>query len=192
VPIVAFWTIAGLRAAFLGPADRRVNWVFRVIHGKPGWEESAATRIWVLLWALVLTLGCVALIQVIASPGMSGLRNASIQVFVGASLCLLLTDAFFLNVKTVPFTGVRSASSMNLAFVLIQYFGLFPPLVLFTLGIEDWLQVSVVHLLAAAALVVGAHLELLRRHRKILCDSAGLIDLDDDEEEFPQRLGLRY
>jgi hypothetical protein len=192
VPIVAFWTIAGLRGAFLGPADRRVNWIFRVIHGKPGWDESAATRIWVLLWALVLTLGCVALSQVIAPPGLSGWRNASIQVFVGASLSLLLTDAFFLNVKTVPFTGVRSASSMNLAFVLIQYFGLFPPLVLFTLGVEDWLHVSVGHLLAAAVLVVGAHFELLRRHRKTLCDSAGLIDLEDDEEEFPQRLGLRY
>ena len=130
VPIIAFWTVAGLRAAFLGPADRRVNWLFRVIHGKPGWDESTATRIWVLIWALALTLGSVALTHAVAPPALRGWRSLGLQLFAGASLCLLLTDAFFLNVKTVPFTGTRSAASMNLAYVLIQYFGLFPPLVL--------------------------------------------------------------
>ena len=34
VPIAAFWTIAGLRNAFLSPADRRGGWIFRVILGK--------------------------------------------------------------------------------------------------------------------------------------------------------------
>ncbi len=192
VPIVAFWTVAGLRAAFLGPADRRVNWLFRVIHGKPGWDESAATRLWVLLWALLLTLGSVALIHTVASPGLRDWRSFGIQLFAGASLCLLLTDAFFLNVKTVPFTGTRPAASMNLAYVLIQYFGLFPPLVLISLSLEDWISISTTHLLIAAVVVVVAHLELLRRHRKILHDSVSLLDVDDDEEEFPQRLGLRY
>jgi hypothetical protein len=192
VPIIAFWTVAGLRAAFLGPADRRVNWLFRTIHGKPGWEESAATRMWVLLWALALTLGSVALIHAVAPPPLSGWKSFGLQLFAGASLCLLLTDAFFLNVKTVPFTGTRSAASMNLAYVLIQYFGLFPPLVLITLGLEDWIVVGIGHLLIAIAVVIAAHVELLRRHRKILKDSTSLLDVDDDEEEFPQRLGLRY
>ena len=70
VPIIAFWTVAGLRAAFLGPADRRVNWIFRIIHGKPGWDESTATRMWVLIWALALTLGSIALIHLVAPPGL--------------------------------------------------------------------------------------------------------------------------
>ena len=35
VPIAAFWTIAGLRTAFLSPADRRGGWIFRVILGGP-------------------------------------------------------------------------------------------------------------------------------------------------------------
>ena len=104
----------------------------------------------------------------------------------------MLTDAFFLNVKTVPFTGTRSPASMNLAYVLIQYFGLFPPLILITLSLEDWMAVSRRNLLLAAIVVVLAHVELLRRHRKILWDSVNLLDVDDDEEEFPQRLGLRY
>ena len=99
VPIIAFWTVAGLRAAFLGPADRRVNWLFRVIHGKPGWDESAATRMWVLLWALLLTLGSVVLIHAVAPPALRDWRSFGIQLFAGASLCVLLTDAFFLNVE---------------------------------------------------------------------------------------------
>jgi hypothetical protein len=192
VPIISFWTVAGLRAAFLGPADRRVNWIFRIIHGKPGWDESAATRMWVLLWALTLTLGSIALARLIAPPDLRDWKEFGIQLFSGASLCLLLTDAFFLNVKTVPFTGKRSPGSMNLASVLIQYFGLFPPLVLITLSLEDWIADNAGHLLIALVVVAAAHLELLRRHRKILLDSVNLLDVDDDEEEFPQRLGLRY
>ncbi len=81
---------------------------------------------------------------------------------------------------------------MNLAYVLIQYFGLFPPLVLITLSLEDWIAVSTRNLLIAVVVVVVAHVELLRRHRKILSDSVSLLEVDDDEEEFPQRLGLRY
>ncbi len=192
VPIVAFWTVAGLRAAFLGAADRRVNWIFRIIHGKPGWDESAATRMWVLMWALALTLGSVELIHLVAPPELRDWKAFVIQIFTAVSLCLLLTDAFFLNVKTVPFTGRSTANSMNLAYVLIQYFGLFPPLVLIVLSIEDWIAISAGHLLLATVVVVAVHAELLRRQRRILSDSVSLLDVDDDEEEFPQRLGLRY
>ena len=192
VPIVAFWTVAGLRAAFLGPADRRVNWLFRIIHGKPGWEESAATRMWVLLTSLALTLGAVALIHTVAPSELREAKSLGIQVFTAASLCVLLTDAFFLTVKTVPFTGTRSPASMNLAYVLIQYFGLFPPLVLITLSLEDWIAASAAHWIAAVAVVAGAHLEMMRRHKRILWDSVALLEVDEDEEEFPQRLGLRY
>jgi hypothetical protein len=191
VPIVAFWTVAGLRAAFLGPADRRVNWIFRIIHGKPGWDESAATQIWVLLWALALTLASVALACAVAPPELRGRGRLGIQIFAAVSLCLLLTDAFFLNVKTIPFTAARAPGSMNLAYVLIQYFGLFPPLVLIALGLEDWIAVGVGHLLIATVAVAAGHLEL-RRRRKIVLDSLRLLDVDEDEEEFPQRLGLRY
>jgi len=192
VPIAAFWTVAGLRAAFLGPADRRVNWVFKAIHGKPGPEESAATRTWVLLGALAITLAALAVVHAVAPTELGGARGLALQGFVAASLCLLLTDAFFLNGKTIPFTGIRSPSSMNLAYVLIQYFGIFPPFVLLAVGAEEWLGAGAAHWLFGIAVVVAAHLELLRRHAQILRDSAHLPDAEDDEDEFPQRLGLRY
>jgi hypothetical protein len=40
--------------------------------------------------------------------------------------------------------------------------------------------------------IVAMHLVMLRIHRKNADYYSNLIDLDDDEEEFPQRLGLRY
>jgi uncharacterized membrane protein YwzB len=63
VPIAAFWAIAGLRTAFLSPMDKRGGWVFRVIMGKPGVEQLAATTLWILPCVLLLTLGMVALIS---------------------------------------------------------------------------------------------------------------------------------
>ena len=62
-PIVAFWTISGLRSAFLSPTDQRGAWVFRVILGKPRAEQLATTALWILSRALILTLGVVVLIR---------------------------------------------------------------------------------------------------------------------------------
>ena len=41
-------------------------------------------------------------------------------------------------------------------------------------------------------IIAGAHFAMRRAHKKNAAYHANLIDLDDDEEEFPQRLGLRY
>ena len=59
VPIAAFWTIAGLRTAFLSPTDKRGGWIFRVILGKPASAHLAATTLWILPRVLVLTFGMV-------------------------------------------------------------------------------------------------------------------------------------
>ncbi|MEA2263355.1 MAG: hypothetical protein QOJ51_6180, partial [Acidobacteriaceae bacterium] len=61
VPIAAFWTIAGLRTAFLSPADRRGGWIFRLILGRPTSVQLGATVRWILPCVLGLTLGMVAL-----------------------------------------------------------------------------------------------------------------------------------
>jgi hypothetical protein len=192
VPIVAFWTIAGLRSAFLSPTDRRGGWVFRVILGMPGRAQLAAAKLWVLLCGMVLTLGIVSLVNVIAPPELRGWRSTTSLALVTVGLCLLLTDALFLKVRTIPFTGAAGAPATNLAFLLIQYFGFFPPLVLLTLSLETWLAASLPHVAGAIAIIVAAHLGMRRAHRKRVDYYTNLIDLDDDEEEFPQRLGLRY
>lgn len=190
VPIVAFWTVAGLRAAFVSPAETRVHWIFRAIQGRPGMEESAATRTWVMLWALVLTLGTVAMTHAVAPPELRSAHAVAVQILVAAGLCVLLTDAFLLNVKRIPFTGARP-SNTNLAFVLVQYFGLFPPFVLAMLRLESWMEASALHYGVAVIVVVAAHLRMMTVHRRLVAYSMEF-GLEDDEEEFPQRLGLRY
>jgi hypothetical protein len=192
VPIAAFWTIAGLRTAFLSPMDKRGGWVFRVILGKPGVAQLAATTLWILPCVLVLTLGMVALISLVAPPELHDWRSAMSQTLVAIGLCLLLTDALFLKVTSIPFTGERRVPATNLAFILLQYFGFFPPLVLLTVALEPWLEASMWHVAGAVGCIVAAHLVMRKVHRKNADYYANLIDLDDDEEEFPQRLGLRY
>ena len=192
VPIAAFWTIAGLRTAFLSPADRRGGWIFRVILGRPTSLQLGTTVRWILPCVLGLTMGMVALIHRVAPAELRGWNSLACQVLLAVALCLLLTDALFLKVRTIPFTGATSAPTTNLAFILLQYFGLFPLLVLLAVALEPWLEASVWHV-AGMVIVIGAvHLALLRIHSKDAEYHTNLIDLDEDEEEFPQRLGLRY
>ncbi len=192
VPIAAFWTIAGLRTAFLSPADKRGSWIFRVILGKPGAAQLATTTLWILPCVMGLALGIVALINLVAPTELHGWKSVSCQALVAIGLCLLLTDALFLKVRSIPFTGDAKAPTTNLAFILLQYFGLFPPLVLLTVGLEPWLKASVWHVAATVGIIIAAHLAMRTANRKNAEYHVNLIDLDDDEEEFPQRLGLRY
>jgi hypothetical protein len=111
---------------------------------------------------------------------------------VGVGLSLLLTDVLFLTVRNIPFTGGERASGTNLAFILLQYFGLFPPLVLLMVDLQPWLEVSLWHVAVAVAIIATAHHVMRRAHKKNAEYHENLIDLDEDEEEFPQRLGLRY
>jgi hypothetical protein len=192
VPIVAFWTITGLRTAFVSPADKRGSWVFRVILGRPDVEQLDATELWILPFAIVLTLGVVGLVTAIAPPPLQGWRPVLSQALVGIGLSLLLTDVLFLSVRSIPFTGGEKPSGTNLAFILLQYFGLFPPLVLLMVDLQPWLEASLWHVAGALGIIAWAHFAMRRAHKKNAAYHANLIDLDEDEEEFPQRLGLRY
>ena len=192
VPIVAFWTVSGLRSTFLAPADQRGRWIFRVILGKAGRDEVGAARRWVFLWSALLSLAA-ALAAVLERAGRPvEWHFAAGQGIVALGLSLLLTDVFFLNVKTIPFTGARSNSATNFALLLIPYLGFFPAIVLFALGLEPQIEASAGHLAFAAGLAAAAHLVLEMTHRRKMAEHLHTIEPDEDEEEFPMRLGLRY
>ncbi|HEX4067454.1 MAG TPA: hypothetical protein VHZ09_15650 [Acidobacteriaceae bacterium] len=192
VPIVAFWTVSGLRSTFLAPADQRGRWIFRVVLGKPGWAEAHAAERWVLLWTLLLTVAAASGACLLETP--SGNRGNFVagQMLEAVGLSVLLTDVFFLNVKTIPFTGVKPHAAANFALLLIPYVGFFPAVVLFTVGLEPVIEAGVGHLALTGAIVVGAHLILRGMHRRRIAEFVQLVDADEDEEEFPLRLGLRY
>lgn len=190
VPVAAFWTVSGLRSTFLAPVDQRGRWVFRAVQGQPAWFQMQAARRWVFLWGTLLTLCVVALaFGVTTAPSW---RAALTQGFVAVALSALLTDGFFLNVRTIPFTGTKPNSATNLALLMIPYLGFFPVIVLLTVGAESWLGAGLSHLAVAAFAALAAHLCMLRIHRTRITEQLQQVEADEDQEDFPMRLGLRY
>lgn len=192
VPIVAFWTVSGLRSTFLSSADQRGRWIFRVILGKAGPEHVGAAVRWVFLLSLLLTLAAVACGCAAGGPAFRTWQFVAGQVVVACGWSLVLTDIFFLNVKTIPFTGARSNAATNFALLLIPYLGFFPAVVLFTVGLEPIAEAGVGHLALAAGVFAAAHLVLRAMRQRNLREHQLAIEADEDEEEFPLRLGLRY
>jgi len=196
IPIVAFWVIAGMRAAFVSSGNRQGNWALRIVHGQPpnfdaAIEEFTAAKVWVALCAAAVTLVAFGLLRLVAPAELLSTRATAAQLLVAMGMCLLLTDAFFLNVTAVPFTGGTREQS-NLAFTVLKYFSSFPFIAPLSVGLQYWIEHSGGNFGIAAALIVVTHLWLRKRH----CDAVRLhceqMELEDDEEEFPLRLGLRY
>jgi hypothetical protein len=182
IPIMAFWTIAGLRMAFVSPGNQQGGWIFRTTQGKPTLDQLLAAKIWVFVWGLLVTLGVAVALRAISPPELRGLRATASQVLVAAGLCLLLTDIFFLRVKIIPFTGSQAAVKPNLAIVLMKYFAFFPLAVLLPLSCGPWVEASIAHMVAAVLLIIGAHLGLRTIHQRIVKEYLNLLDLDDEDE----------
>jgi hypothetical protein len=160
VPAIAFWIVAGLCTSLLSPADPAGSWVFRLIHGRASSDHLSASKLWVLLWAMTMTLGAVAVLQVISYPQLGAPRELITQVVVAAGICLLLTDAFSLQTATIPFTEARVPRNTDLAFILLRYIVFFPALVIATVNYEWWIEVSAGHLFVTALGIIAAHFSL--------------------------------
>lgn len=196
IAIVAFWTIAGLRMAFVSPGNRQGSWAFHIVHGRPphfnaAMEQLRAARVWVLLWALVVTSGACLAFRVFAPAELLTLPATASQLLVAAGMCLLLTDILFLNVKIAAFSGERAREQSNLAIGVLKYLAFVPAVVWFPLISESWIEVSAQHFILAAAAIAMTHLALRSRHRAIVREHCNTPGLEDDEEEFPLKLGLR-
>jgi len=195
--IVAFWMIAGLRMTFTSPGNKQGSWVFRIVHGRPpvlatAMEELQAARTWVLLWALLGTFAAVFAFQWIAPGELRNWESIAGRMVMAAGLCLLLTDLLFLNVKYVAFTGETGREQPNLAFTVLKYFAFLPLVVTLPLAVSPWIEAGWTRALLTAVVIAGVHILLERQHRAEITDHCEQVHLEDDEEEFPMRLGLRY
>lgn len=197
IGIVAFWVVAGLRSAFVSPGNQRGGWIFHSIHGKPPREdvaidESKATSNWVLLCSVLATFTTIGIFRFTAPQQLRTPSSLAAQMVVGAGLCLLLTDGFFFNVTSIPFTGEATTGQENLAFRVLCYVTLFPLVTTLSLGCELWLEQGGVRIGVALALVTLVHLWLLNRRQAMLRLHCGQLSLEEGEDEFPTKLGLRY
>lgn len=197
VGIVAFWTIAGLRMAFVSPGNRQGSWVFHSVHGRPApfrtaMDQLLAAKTWVFLWGLIISVGACMALRVIAPPGLCTIRATASQLLVAAGMSVLLTDIFFLNVKIVAFTGERTREQANFAFTVIKYIAFVPAMAWLTVISEPWIEARTEHFILAAIAIAAVHLVFRSQHRAIIREHCNLPGLEDDEEEFPMKLGLRY
>jgi hypothetical protein len=197
IAIVAFWTIAGLRMAFVSPGNRQGSWVFRIVHGRPPHLDTAllqlkAAKLWVLLWAGLITLAAMAAFRALAPPELLTWPATASMLLIAAALCLLLTDVLFLNVKTVAFTGEPAREQSNLALTVLKYFTFFPIILWIPIASEPWIEAGIRHFLIAAMAITAVHFALETLHRRIIQEHCNMPCLEDDEDDFPMKLGLRY
>ena len=197
IGIVAFWVIAGLRTAFVSSGNQRGSWVLRIVHGSPPHFEAAiqqllAAKVWVMLCGALVTLGAIAAFRLVAPAELLSRPATAAQLLVAAGMCVLLTDAFFLNVTIVPFTGEPAREQPNLAFTMLRYFTFFPLVTALSIASEYWIENSAQHFGIAAILIIVAHLWFRKRHRDVVRLHSSQIELEEGEEEFPLKLGLRY
>jgi hypothetical protein len=197
IGIVAFWTIAGLRMALVSPGNQQGSWIFRIVHGRPpefqtAMEELLGAKVWVLMWGLVVTFGACAAFRTIAPLQLLTLPATASLLLIAAGMCLLLTDVLFLNVKIVAFTGEPAREQPGLAASLLKYLAFAPGVALFPIIAEPWIAMTVKHSVIAAAAIAAVHLALRSRHRAIVRENCNMPALEDGEEDFPMKLGLRY
>lgn len=197
IAIVAFWTIAGLRMAFVSPGNQHCSWVFRAVHGRPprfsvALDQLHASKTWVFLTSTAFTLGAVAVLQSIAPPELRTRPAVASLYLIAAGMCLLLTDIFFLSVTVIPFTGESPRGHSNFAIAILKFYFFFPLVTALPILFEPWIEAHVWRFPIAVAAIATAHFLLQARHRRIVREHCNLPALEDDEEDFPMRLGLRY
>jgi hypothetical protein len=202
IGIVAFWVIAGLRTAFVSSGNQRGSWVLRIVHGRPPGIKAAlaqlhAAQLWAALCGTAVTVASVGVLQLMAPPELRTGSALAAQLLVACGVCLLLTDAFFLNVTTVAFTGEAGSPSSSheagsVAFTVLRYFTFFPVVTAVSLGLEHLVESGAQQLGVAVLAIVVVHLWLRKRHRDVVRLHCGQLELEEGEDDFPMKLGLRY
>ncbi|HTU49072.1 MAG TPA: hypothetical protein VMF56_00675 [Acidobacteriaceae bacterium] len=192
IPMAAFLIIAGLRVAFVSPGNPRGRWIFRVVKGRPEWEQLTAAKTWILTWAIAIMTTLVCIFLIASDTEIYEWRTIAGQILMAIGSCVLLTDAFFLSVKIIPFTGERVAEKTNLAIVLLKYVAAFVPWVVAVENTEPWIEASAGHMVTAIVVIGAAHMAMQAIHQKLLSDHLSVPDLDEDQHGLFQTLGLRY
>ncbi len=188
IGIVPLWTLAGLRVAFTSSGNRQGNWIFRNVHGQPppfatALEMFSAARIWAVAWTAIVTLTAVFLFRLIVPSELLTLPATAAQLLLAVGLCVVLADAFFLNVTTVAFTGEPQQKAPNLAFTIFKYLFFFPPVVTFAAVVPVWLGHSLARFLIVAIGFAAAHFMLQARHHGIVKEYCLYDDCQDGDGE---------
>ena len=188
LPLLLFWMIVGLRAAFSFPVDLRARWVFPInlLHTGlyPG-KAAHAARHWTLLASIALTAILLAMLLALHWSYWS----LFIQTFAGVAFCLLFNNVMFLGRTQIPFTRAGASGRSGLTILLVLYGALFPSLLFLTLILEMNAEANPLFIvrLVLTALVLYALLRLLDHLAQ-----QGIIGgfPEDETDPGPQTLNL--
>ncbi len=152
MPLLLFWVIAGLRAAFAFPLNLSAGWVFRITGVRTS-ECATAARWWTFLCALGVMCGILTVLRVAGWDA----RQLVVQAVVGVSLSILLTDGFFLFQQSVPFNRPRMPGRTSLPLMLTLYVGVLPPAIIGVILMEMMIEKDLVKLLLVVVPAALAH-----------------------------------
>ena len=182
--------------AFVSPGNQQGAWLFRSIHGRPpeyevAIEEFAGAKIWVLACSATITAISFTALRAISPWELTTWPATAAQLATAAGMCLLLTDMFFLNVTTVALTGAAREQE-SLALTMLKFFTFFPLVSWLPIACEPWMERGTWQLTAAVAGIVAAHFVFESKHRRVVREFCELMRPEDNEDEFPMQLGLKY
>jgi hypothetical protein len=160
MPLLLFWVVAGLRAAFAFPMDLAAGWVFRTT-GASVRDCAAAGQRWALMCALA------AMCVILAALGWAGwdFRRLLVQLVCGLCLSILLTDGFFAFHESVPFNQPRMPGTKSLPLMLTLYVGILPPTLFGVIRLEMHYERAPLDLLLLGFGIAALHLGLNRLPR---------------------------
>ncbi len=191
IPMTAFWTVAGLRAAMRVPVAQSASWAFRIIHGRAKPAHVLAVQAWVAIFTGLVTIGVAFAIGLAARPVVSGTLDIAALCLLVAASSLILTGVFFLNDRAVPFTQAPHHSVNELSYAVLTYCVCFPLFCYAAAACEPWVAATLPHLVLAAFVVAGAYTVLCFFRNRLLRHDLTLLDMEGDEALLPGEIGLR-
>jgi len=190
IPVMAFWTVAGLRTAFRTPVAEKASWIFPVIHGRPKIDHLRASEAWVATSTSAVTLATAIVLHIFAPAGMRSAGVLLFQMFIAVAASMLLTDLFFLHERDLPFTSAHPYLVSNLSFVVTTYFVLFPAFSLSLVAAEPWMEASPFHLVITVVCAIAIHILLVRMKTREIDERARVLEMDEVILK-PGEMGLR-
>jgi hypothetical protein len=190
IPVLVFWTVAGLCSVLSAPVDRRGAWVFNIVLGRARAEHLAGARLWITLWSALVGVGAIGVLHLLSPGSLQGEHVMAGQLIVVVGMAFLLTDLFLFSVRTIPFTSLKKSAITDMPLAIVRYVIAFPMLIAATVHMESWIEASTRHLVETALLFAAAHL-LLEGSQRQSVQRSGLDMVESETNEFPQSLGLR-
>ncbi len=184
LPLLLFWTVAGLRTAFLLPADLGARWIFRLA-GLQTQRVISTTKLF------VFTACCAVIVLIMMALTACRWRGSVLflQAIYGTCCAVLLIDFFFFLEAHVPFTRPLLPGRSSLPMTLALYVFGVPVLVLLMVALERWAGHSAWHATTICSATAGIHI-LLRWLRGLPSHSAFDDPFLDELTEEVQTLGL--